>query len=103
VGAGNAVESYLEEYAARRTVQLGNAPGINAKIDKLVAGNVMPKKLAAVGKYLGHVRNAADHGVDTEVGAPWAIRPATGVKYVFVSCSFIAAVTAREQNKPPEI
>jgi len=58
VGAGNAVESYLEEYAARRTVQLGNAPGINAKIDKLVAGNVMPKKLAAVGKYLGHV--AAD-------------------------------------------
>ena len=30
----------------------------------------MPKKLAAVGKYLGHVRNAADHGVDTEVGAP---------------------------------
>jgi hypothetical protein len=103
VAAGNAVESYLEEYATRRTVQLGHAPGINAKIDKLVPGNVIPKKLATVGKYLGHVRNAADHGVDTEVGAPWTIRPATGVEYVFVSCSFIAAVTAREQNKPPEI
>jgi hypothetical protein len=49
-------------------------------------------------KYLGQVRNAADHGVDVdpEVGAVWHIQRTTSVQYVFVACSFIASALERE-------
>jgi hypothetical protein len=59
--------------------------------------------LSNVGKYLGHVRNAADHGIDRDVAAQWGIRPSTGIEYVFVACSFIAATTVLELGRPPEI
>ena len=103
VTGGNAVESYLDALAGRLGVTLSGAAGINAKLEKFAQGNKMPKKLVQVGKYLGHLRNAADHGVDNEVGASWAIRNATGVEYVYVACSFLASSTAREKSKPPEI
>jgi hypothetical protein len=102
VAAGNAVESFLTALAGRLSINIAGATGINAKIDKFTVAN-LPTKLKNVGKYLGHVRNAADHGVDPEVGAAWAIRDATGVEYVYVACSFIAAVVAREQGQPSEI
>jgi hypothetical protein len=103
VSAGNAVESYLNALALRLTVSLSGATGINGKLDKFTTANQMPKKLAQVGKYIGNVRNAADHGTDSDVGASWAIRSSTGLEIVFVACSFIAANTAREKSKPPEI
>lgn len=103
VSAGNAVESYLEALAARQGVNLASAPGINAKLDKFAQANKIPKKLVQVGKYLGTVRNAADHGVDPEVGVSWVIRDTTGLEYVFVSCSFVAATIAHEKSKPLEI
>jgi hypothetical protein len=100
--AGNAVESYLVALAGRVHVALAGA-GINAKLDELRRGNQMPQKLLNMGKYLGHVRNAADHGIDAEVNAAWDIRPATGIEFVFVACSFIAARTARERNESPQV
>jgi len=102
---GNAIESYLLELAARSGVNLAGKNGINSKIDELKRSDVskMPTKLANVGKYLGHIRNAADHGTDLEIIAPWTIRDATGVEYVFVACSFIATATALELGKNPEI
>jgi hypothetical protein len=103
VSAGNAVESYLDGLATRLTVNLTGATGINAKLDRLGTGNTIPKKLIQVGKYLGNIRNAADHGVDPDVGASWSIREATGVEYVLVACSFIAAATHREKGHAPEI
>jgi hypothetical protein len=101
--AGNAVESYLSALGGRLGVQMANAPGINAKVEKLTTQGTIPKKLGHVGKYLGHIRNAADHGVDADIGVPWTIRRATGVEYVFVSCSFIAACDLRERSGPFEI
>ncbi|MGH2533811.1 MAG: hypothetical protein ACRDJW_16080 [Thermomicrobiales bacterium] len=103
--AGNAIESYLVELANRLSIGLAGKTGINSKIDEIKRLNTpkMPGKLANVGKYLGHVRNAADHGNDPEIHAPWSIRDATGVEYVFVACSFIAAATALELGKSPEI
>ena len=101
--AGNAVESYLLEWGGRVGVNLAAAPGINSKIDALAAAGHLPGKLAYVGKYLGHVRNAADHGIDTDVGAAWTILPATGVEYVLVACSFLDACRARELALPPAI
>jgi hypothetical protein len=105
VEAGNGVESYLSALAGRvgNTVNLANAHGINAKLDRFDQATWMSKKLIFVGKHLGHVRNAADHGVDADVGVAWTIRAATGLEYVFNACSFVAAVTAREQNAPAEI
>lgn len=103
VAAGNATESYLTELAARVGVQLAGANGINAKLDELRKGGQMPQKLLNMGKYLGHIRNAADHGIDADVGAAWEIRPATGTEYVFVACSFISARVARERGEPAQI
>ncbi len=104
VEAGNALESFLVGLASAAGVSLQGATGINSKIDKLSPAQI-PKKQAAVGKYLGNVRNAADHGVDPDVNASWTIRYATGPEFVSVTCSFIAAATARHlrPNDPPEI
>lgn len=103
VAAGNATESYLDGLASRLGVNLAGATGINSKLDRFAQGNNLPRKLIQVGKYLGHIRNAADHGIDEEVGASWTIRGPTGLEYVFVACSFLAATTARERGRLPEI
>ena len=103
VSAGNAIESYLSALGGRTGVLLTGKNGINAKAEELSAKGKLPKKLLNVAKYLGHVRNAADHGVDSEVGSPWSIREATGVEYCFVACSFVAAVTERENAGAFEI
>ena len=104
--AGNAVESYLEGLATRiGGVNLVGAAGLNTKLDRFSAVNALPKKLTAVGKYLGNIRNAADHGLgDPDVlPSSWSIQESTGTEFVYVACSFISAVTAREQGKPPRI
>jgi hypothetical protein len=103
--AGNSVESYLEALAVRiGGVNLTGAAGLNAKLERFATANALPKKLVAVGKYLGNIRNAADHGLgDPDVTAPWTIQESTGTEFVFVACSFINAVTAREQGLPPKI
>lgn len=107
VTAGNAVESYLVERANRMGVNISGATGINAKVDRFdhsTAGtNRLPKKLVFVGKYLGHIRNAADHGIDSDVGAAWEITPSTGIEYVHVACSFVVATAANEKREPPII
>lgn len=101
--AGNAVESYLVELASRVGANLTGATGLNAKVERLLTHGFLPKKLGFVGKYLGHIRNAADHGIDAEVGATWTIRSNTGLEYVFVACSFIAAVDLRDRGGGHEI
>jgi hypothetical protein len=102
--AGNAVESYLVELATRiGGVNLTGATGINAKLDKFSQAGKLPKKLVGMGKYLGNVRNAADHGIDTEIGTTWIIQESTGTEFVFVACSFISAATAKEKAQPHRI
>jgi hypothetical protein len=54
------LDTFLDEFAARQSVSLAGATRIDAKLDRLA--NALPRKLIHVGKYLGHVRNAADHG-----------------------------------------
>jgi len=99
VHAGNAIESFLDEFASRKSISLSGAAGLNAKLDKLQAAGALPKKLIFNGKYLGHVRNAADHGVDSEIGDAWSIHASTGVNYVFVALSFIRAVRQFETGR----
>lgn len=99
VNAGNAVESFLSEVAARHAIDVSTAHGINAKLARIEQGGMMPTKLLNVGKYLGHVRNAADHGVDPEIGDAWTISDGTGLNYVFVALSFLKSVSSREANR----
>lgn len=103
--AGNGIESYLEALAARLgNVNVAGATGINAKLERFSEVHALPKKLIAVGKYLGHVRNAADHGLgDPDVNAQWVIQESTGMEFVYVACSFISAVTAIENGQAPRI
>ncbi len=103
VNAGNAVESYLVAFASRASVNIVGATGINGKLERFDTAKVLPKKLIAVGKYLGNVRNAADHGTDSEVGAAWSIRIQTGHEYVNVTCSFLVSIRLRELTRPPSI
>lgn len=103
--AGNAVESHIAAMAGRMTIDLTGANGIMEKLAKFGgAPRHLPRKLIHIGSYLGAIRNAADHGPDADINnLPWQIRDATGLEYVFVACSFIAATIGIERNQPPEI
>ncbi|MEM9965678.1 MAG: hypothetical protein AAGC58_10070 [Asticcacaulis sp.] len=92
--AGNAVDSFLDWFAQDCSANLTGATGVNGKLDKLQQQGKIPKKLLNIGKYLGHVRNAADHGNDADVGAPWQITGATGRNYIFVVTTFVKCMIA---------
>lgn len=91
---GIGVENFLTSVLAHHGTNTSGAHGINAKMDRLVQAGHYPKKLHNVCKYLGHVRNAADHGNDPEIGAPWNVAGPTGRNYIFVAAIFIRSMVA---------
>jgi hypothetical protein len=91
VHAGNAVESFLVQLAGHLGVNIIGATGINSKVDKFTTTYLSTKQKNML-KYLGHVRNAADHGVDAEIGSSWDISRETANEYVFVAISTIKSV-----------
>ena len=97
--AGIAIENFLVGLAGHHGTDLNGANGVNAKMDRLVQANHYPRKLHNVCKYLGHVRNAADHGADADIGAPWDIKGQTGRNYVFVAAMFIRAMLAHRAGR----
>lgn len=103
--AGNAVESHIVAMAGRMGVNVTGANGIVQKLNRFGGPpRRLPIKLVHVGTYLGAIRNAADHGADPDIpNTTWQVRDATGLEYVFVACSFIAATISIERNEPPEI
>jgi len=103
--AGNAVESHIAAMAGRMGVNVTGANGIIEKLTRFGGTpRRLPRKLIHIGSYLGAIRNAADHGPDGDINnGSWQIRDATGLEYVFVACSFIAATIGIERNDPPAI
>jgi hypothetical protein len=97
--AGIAIENFLNGVAAHHGTNIVGANGVNAKMDRLVQASLYPGKLHNVCKYLGHVRNAADHGADAEIGAPWDVSGQTGRNYVFVAAMFIRAMLAHRLGR----
>jgi len=95
--AARAVESFLARLATGMGVSLTGANGIIQKLDRFRPGNNLPTKVVEAAKYLGHVRNIADHGVDVdpEVGDIWHIQELTGLNYIFVACCFMSAALER--------
>ena len=96
VHAANAIESVLDQIATHYTVPLAGATGINAKADRLyqAAPRRITTKHLNVLKYLGHVRNAADHGVDHETGHVWAISEGTAFEYIHVAITTVSSLVA---------
>ena len=92
--AGIAIENFLVSVANLHGTNIAGANGVNAKMDRLVQAGHYPNKLLNVSKYVGHVRNAADHGADAEIGAPWTISKETGRNYIFVAIGLIRAMVA---------
>jgi hypothetical protein len=86
-------------------VNVTGAAGIIEKLNRFAAApRRLPRYIIHIGSYLGAIRNAADHGPDADINnQPWEIRDATGLEYVFVACSFIAATIGLERNQRPEI
>jgi hypothetical protein len=48
---------------------------------------------------LGHVRNAADHGIDAEIGHQWEVSENTSVEYVHVAITAIRDVVEHLHNR----
>ncbi len=98
--ASRAIESFIYKLSIMLNVELSGASGINQKLAKFRSDNKLPKKIVEAAKYLGQIRNAADHGIDADpdVGEIWNIQKSTGLEYVFVTCSFIASVLERKDN-----
>lgn len=97
--AGIAIENFLVAVATHHGTNISGANGVNAKMDRLVSSSRYPGKLQNVCKYLGHVRNAADHGADAEISAPWEVSGQTGRNYVFVAAMFIRAMLAHRNGR----
>jgi hypothetical protein len=72
---------------------------LNAKADTLAAANHLTTKHKFMLKYLGHIRNAADHGVDAEIGRQWDVSEDTCVEYVHVAITTIRCVVAHMNNR----
>jgi len=100
VHAANAVESFLEQFSAARGVSLGGAAGINAKAQALRSSQppAITTKHLNLMKYLGHVRNAADHGIDPETNQPWEISETTAHEYVHVAMTAISSLVSFHQD-----
>jgi hypothetical protein len=95
VHAANAVESFLVQVANHYGVNIINSNGINAKADRIAqAGNLTDKHKFVI-KYIGHVRNAADHGIDQAIGRTWDINISTAIETVNVSLTMISSIVNR--------
>lgn len=92
--AGIAIENFLTAVATHHGTSIIGANGVNAKMDRLVQAGHYSIKLHNVCRYLGHIRNAADHGADADINAPWDISAQTGRNYVFVAARFIRSMLA---------
>ncbi|HZH75235.1 MAG TPA: hypothetical protein VEY88_04325 [Archangium sp.] len=99
VHAGNAVESFLVKLAQDRNVNLSGANGINQKTQRLSANRGLTAKHQAMLGFLGHLRNAADHGVDVELNAQWAITERVAGQYVAVAISAFASILEANSSR----
>lgn len=90
--AGNAIESFLDQLARNYGINLTGANGINAKAERISQAHRLVEKHKYIIKYLGHVRNATDHGIDQEIGQAWNVSRNTAIIYVHVAFSIISDI-----------
>lgn len=93
--AANAFESFLVQLGSERNISLIGKNGIIAKSNMLS----FSKKHKGMIEYLGHVRNASDHGADpSENNTSWAVYDETAKIYPFVVVNLIKAIKEYENT-----
>ncbi len=77
VHIGNSCENFLVKIAREATpaVNLANASGLTSKAQLLEKERVIAAKHMGYMRFLGHMRNAADHGEDVDLNTEWAMAP----------------------------
>ena len=95
VCAANAFESFLSDYAARKSVSLSGKNGIIQKRDALSAH--ISKKHRGMIEFIGQIRNAADHGADSDEGNQvWTISNETASIYPCIIAALIKVIFLRD-------
>lgn len=97
MNSGNAVESFLVILGNEIGANLSGATGIYSKIEKISATKAVPKKLKDMAKFVGSMRNAADHGTDSDIHASWEFFGRAGSEYS--SCAISLIVSLHRWNK----
>lgn len=96
--AGNAFESFLQQIANEYNISLSGKSGIIQKSNAL--SGVLSKKHRGMIDYIGHVRNAADHGTDAdEDGKTWNISTDTALLYPILVVSIIKDIYYYQHGK----
>lgn len=86
--AGNAFESFLQQIADENNISLAGKAGISSKADAL--SRILSKKHRGMIHYIIQIRNAADHGADSdENGRVWNISDETAQFYPLIISGII--------------
>jgi hypothetical protein len=96
----NATENFLVKLAGDQSppVNLATKHGVLAKAQALKNTALATKHLGFM-TYIGHIRNAADHGIDPEIGLEWDITPDSARLSVFVLLSGIKSIVAFKEGR----
>jgi len=94
----NACENFLIKLAneAVPAVDLTGASGIITKAERLKTASVIAQKQMGYMTFIGQLRNAADHGIDSDIGLDWAITPAAvklGVTSLIAAVRSVVSLT----------
>lgn len=91
--SGNAFESFLQQIADENGISLEGKAGISAKTDAL--SSVISKKHRGMIQYIIQIRNAADHGADSnEGGRVWDISDDSAQFYPMIVSSIIRDIVS---------
>ena len=95
--AGNAFESFLHQIADGHSISLIGKNGIGQKCDAL--NSILSKKHRGMIQYICQVRNAADHGADSDEGGKvWAVSNESALMYPIIVASVIKNIVLRENG-----
>lgn len=96
IHVANGCENFLVKLAADQDppVDIAGKTGIIQKANALKASKAVATKHLGYMDFLGHLRNAADHGVDPDVSADWGISPEATRLGVFMLLSAIKSIVA---------
>jgi hypothetical protein len=97
IRVGNACENFLVKVAADHNppINLTGKTGIIQKANALKAGGAIAAKHLGYTDFIGHLRNAAEHGIDPDVNADWSITPAAirlGVESLLAAIKSVVAL-----------
>lgn len=96
--AGNAFESFLDQYAITKQISLQGKTGIISKMSAFSSTDISKKHRGQI-EYIGQVRNAADHGADIhEANMTWAITKETASVYPIIVSLAIKNILQRDQG-----